>query len=113
MEDLKMKMKMNLNVGDIVYRVGYVRPEPYTIIGVEDDTIILPDKGYKCSVHKIKLSEMDKKLSCFCTTYEKAMDNIWNDIQKSIRMYKRMEKPLQLKCALNRKIEFLNFKVRG
>ena len=100
-----------MKVGDKIYRPWHLDINDiceYTVIGIKGDVIILPDKVYSTK-HKIKLSDMDKKLSCFFTTYDKAVDNIWHNIQKGIRRAKKQgdEYRTVLEWYLEREAKFI------
>ena len=98
-----------MEIGDKVYRplsLDINDIDEYIVIGIEGDTIILPDKVYPTN-HRIKLSDINKKRGCFFTTYENAVNNILHKIQKGIMQSIKPNKNDHLKWYLDKEAKFI------
>ena len=99
-----------MKVGDKVYSSWWSLDvkdiDEYTIIGIEDDVIIVPDKLYSIN-NRVNLCKIDKKTSCYFTTYEKAIDNILHKIQKGIRQQLRLGNSSRLEWYLEKEKNFI------
>lgn len=99
-----------MKVGDKLYSPWWSLDikdiEEYVIVGVDGDVVIVPHKVYSTNI-RVEPSNIDKKLSCFFTTYENAIDNILYSIQKETRKAIKSKDKFRLEFCLDYERKFM------
>ena len=106
----------DLKIGDKVYSSYFGMDineiEAYTIIDIRDGAIVLPNDVYKNSPYVVPFKDLDKKLSCFFTTYEKQVENIGHNIRKAQRHFERRGDKERLQRYLDLEVKYLKDRER-